>query len=281
MNFRTALPATALLGAALVASAVLTTSAQAQDSKAAAPAASAASTKPVTVNGKTIPKSRIEFLVKERTAQGQPDSDQARKAITDTLVNQELLSQEAEKRGLTKTSDVQTQLELLRENVLANAVVADYLKSHPFTEDALHATYEKVKVQNPPQQEYHARHILVDKEDEAKDIIAKLDKGAKFDDLVKTSKDPGSKDRGGDLGWAQPGNFLPPFSAAMVKLEKGKHTTTPVQTQYGWHVIQLDEVRTQPFPTYEQAKPQLVKLMQQEAIQTMVSDLRSKAKIDQ
>jgi len=253
---------------------------RAQDSKAAPlPPAIAAAAKPVTVNGKAIPRSRVDYIVKQRAAQGQPDNEQSRKAILDTLINQELLAQEAEKKGLAKSSDVVTQVELARQNALARAVVEDYVKGHPIKEEAVRAEYDKVKAQRGGQ-EFRARHILVEKEDEAKDIIERLKKGEKFEDLAKLSKDPGSRDRGGDLDWAAPGNFVKPFSDAMTKLEKGKYTETPVQTQFGWHVIRLDDTRTTQFPPYDQVKPQIVNLMQEQAIQGLVAELRSKAKIE-
>ena len=265
---------------ALLLGATLSAAVRAQDTKAAPlPPAIAAAAKPVTVNGKAIPRSRVDYIVKQRAAQGQPDNEQSRKAILDTLINQELLAQEAEKKGLAKSSDVITQVELARQNALARAVVEDYVKGHPVKEEAVRAEYDKVKAQRGGQ-EFRARHILVEKEDEAKDIIERLKKGEKFEDLAKLSKDPGSRDRGGDLDWAAPGNFVKPFSDAMTKLEKGKYTESPVQTQFGWHVIRLDDTRTTQFPPYDQVKPQIVNLMQEQAIQALVAELRSKAKIE-
>src|SRR6266487_2860291 len=246
---------------------------------AQAPAAKARSTaKPVTVNGKPIPKSRLDFIVKQRVTQGQPDNEQARKAILDNLITQEVVAQEADRRGFAKTSDVRTQLELLRQQVLVQAVVQDHLKAHPVKDEEMLAEYNKLKASRGDK-EYKARHILVEKEPEANEIIAELKKGTKFEDLAKQSKDPGSKDKGGDLDWNTPATFVKPFAEALSKLEKGKYTETPVQTQFGWHVIQLDDVRSMQFPAFDTVKPQLLSRMQEQEVQKFVGELRSKAKI--
>ena len=247
------------------------------DSKVAAKADAAA--KPVSVNGKAIPKSRLDFLVKQRTAQGQPDNEQVRKALLENLINQEVLAQEAERKGLAKSSDIQIQVELSRQTALARAVIDDHLKAHPISDSAIKAQYETVKSQRG-EREYRARHILVDTEAAAKDITEKLKKGEKFEELAKQSKDPGSKDRGGDLDWAAPGNYVKPFADALVKLEKGKTTDAPIQTQFGWHVIRLDDVRSAQFPPYEQVKQQIQNAMQEQEVQKLIGDLRAKAKIE-
>src|SRR6266581_882001 len=227
----------------------------------------APTSKAVTVNGKPIPKARLDFIVKQRTTQGQPDNDQARKAILDNLITQEVVAQEADRRGFAKTSDVRTQLELLRQQVLVQAVVQDHLKAHPIKDEEMLAEYNKVKASRG------------DKEPEATEIIAQLKKGTKFEDLAKQSKDPGSKDKGGDLDWNTPATFVKPFAEALSKLEKGKYTETPVQTQFGWHVIQLDDVRSMQFPAFDTVKQQLLSRMQEQEVQKFVGELRSKAKI--
>src|SRR6266699_1458786 len=235
--------------------------------------------KPVTVNGKPIPKSRLDFIVKQRAAQGQPDNEQARKAILDNLITQEVVAQEAERRGFAKSADVRAQLELLRQQALVQALVQDHLKTHPIKDEEMLAEYNKVKASRGDK-EYKARHILVDKDTEANEIIAQLKKGSKFEDLAKQSKDPGSKDKGGDLDWNPPSTFVKPFSEALTKLEKGKYTETPVQTQFGWHVIQLDDVRTAQFPAFDTVRQQLLTRMQEQEVQKFVGELRSKAKIE-
>jgi peptidyl-prolyl cis-trans isomerase C len=166
----------------------------------------------------------------------------------------------------------------MRQQVLAQALIQDYLKTHPVTDEETLAEYNRMKAARGDK-EYKARHILVDKDTDANNIIAQLKKGAKFEDLAKQSKDPGSKDRGGELDWAPPGTYVKPFADALTKLEKGKFTETPVQTQFGWHVIQLDDVRTQPFPAYDTVKQQLQSRLQEQEVHQYVSELRSKAKI--
>src|SRR6266566_5676560 len=242
-------------------------------------AAKAPASKAVTVNGKPIPKARLDFIVKQRTTQGQPDNDQARKAILDNLITQEVVAQEADRRGFAKTSDVRAQLELVHQQVLVQALVQDHLKTHPIKDEEMLAEYNKVKALRGDK-EYKARHILVDKDTEANEIIAQLKKGSKFEDLAKQSKDPGSKEKGGDLDWNPPSTFVKPFSEALTKLEKGKYTETPVQTQFGWHVIQLDDVRTAQFPAFDTVRQQLLTRMQEQEVQKFVSELRSKAKIE-
>jgi peptidyl-prolyl cis-trans isomerase C len=251
----------------------ISTAATAQTAEQKAPAL-----KPVTVNGKPIPKARLDFIAKQRAAQGQPDNEQARKAILDNLITQEVVAQEADRRGFSKSADVRAQLELVRQQVLAQALVQDHLKTHPIKDEEMLAEYNKVKASRGDK-EYKARHILVDKDTEANEIIAQLKKGTKFEDLAKQSKDPGSKDKGGDLDWNTPATFVKPFAEALSKLEKGKYTETPVQTQFGWHVIQLDDVRPIQFPAYDTVKQQLLARMQEQEVQKFVSELRSKAKI--
>lgn len=242
--------------------------------KDARPAAS----KPVTVNGKVIPKAWLDFLVKQRVAQGTPDNEQLRKSILDALITQEVVAQEAERKGMAKRADVQTQYALARQQVLIQAYMQDHFKSHPITDEQMLAEYNRVKAVRGDK-EYKARHILVDKETEAKDIIAQLQKGAKFEDLAKNSKDQGSKEHGGDLGWNSPATFVKPFAEALVKLEKGKYTETPVQSQFGWHVIMLDDVRPVQFPAFDTVKPQIRNMLQEQEVQKLISELRSKAKI--
>jgi peptidyl-prolyl cis-trans isomerase C len=241
--------------------------------------AGAASAKVATVNGVAIPKSRVDAVVRAQEAQGQKDTPEIRAAIRDRLITLEIVAQEANRKGMGKTADTVSQIELARTNILAQAFRADYLKNHPVSDDALKAEFEKIKSQMGDK-EYKARHILVEKEAEATEIIAKLKKGEKFEELAKASKDPGSKDRGGDLDWNQPGGFVKPFSDAMVKLEKGKYTETPVQSQFGWHVIQLDDVRPAKFPDFNEIKPRLEQRTQEAMFEKAVADLRAKAKVE-
>jgi peptidyl-prolyl cis-trans isomerase C len=238
-----------------------------------------AGAKIATVNGVAIPKSRVDTIVHAQEAQGQKDTLELRTMIRDRLITSEIMVQEANRKGLAKQADTVNQIELMRMQILAQAFRADYFKNHPVSDDALKAEFEKIKSQMGDK-EYKARHILVENEAEAKEIIGKLKKGEKFEELAKASKDPGSKDHGGELDWNQPGGFVKPFSDAMVKLEKGKYTETPVQTQFGWHVIQLDDVRAAKYPDFNEVKPGLQQRMQEAMFEKAVADLRAKAKVE-
>ncbi len=242
-------------------------------------AAPASNGKIATVNGVAIPQARFDFLVKQSTAQGQPDTPELQKSLRENLIVQEIISQEAAKKGLDKNSDIALQMDLAKQNVLVRAYIQDYLKSHPVSDDALKAEYDKIKVQMGDK-EYKARHILVEKQEEAKDIIARLKKGEKFEKLAEKSKDPGSKANGGDLGWNSPATFVKPFSDALVKLQKGKFTTEPLQTQFGWHVIQLEDVRETKPPAFELVKHNLSQRLQQQQIDKMIVDVKAKAKVE-
>lgn len=230
------------------------------------------------VNGKPVPSSRADMMVKQMAAQGQKDTPELRAMIKEELINREILVQEADKLGLGTTPDVKAQLEIARQSILIRALVGDYLKKNPVKDADVQAEYDKFRAQ-ASDKEYHARHILVETEDEAKAIIAKLKGGAKFEDLAKQSKDPGSASNGGDLDWAAPQAFVKPFSDAMVSLKKGQLLETPVHTQFGWHVIRLDDVRPAKIPTLEEVKPQITESLQQRKLQAYQQQLRTKAKI--
>jgi peptidyl-prolyl cis-trans isomerase C len=234
-----------------------------------------------TVNGTAISKNRVEMLVKQRTGMGQPDNAETRKSIIDQLAMQLLVSQEALKKGLEKNPEVMDQIELTRQSILANAFVQDYIKNNPVSDDMLKAEYDKIKAQMTGS-EYKARHILVEKEADAKDIIAKLKKDLKaFDKLAKEkSKDPGSKGQGGDLGWFDVRSMVPEFGAAVTKLAKGKFTEEPVKTQFGYHVIMLEDSRPMQVPPFEQVKPGLAQQVQQQNLKKLVDDMKAKAKIE-
>jgi peptidyl-prolyl cis-trans isomerase C len=245
--------------------------AAAQDKAAPAKSQSAA---PAT--GKEIyPKAYFDFLLKERLSQGQPDTPELRNAVREELNTRELLVREAKKKGLEKNPDVKNQIDLSAQTVLVRAYVSDWLKSNPVPEAALRKEYDAIKTQMGDK-EYKVRHILVDKEDEAKEIIVELQKGTKFEKLAERSKDPGSKANGGDLDWNAPGNFVKPFSDAMVKLPKGKWTAVPVQTQFGWHVIEVDDIRDAKIPSFEEVKPQLQQRLQGQTLDAYFKELRAK-----
>jgi peptidyl-prolyl cis-trans isomerase C len=232
------------------------------------------------VNGVSIPQARVDLRVKMAAAQGQADSPELRKAIRDDMISLEVLTQEARKMGMDKDPEVIQQTDLAIESVLVGAFVQDYAKKHQLTEEQLKQEYEKLKV-NLGKSEYNVSHILVDTEDEAKAIIVQLGKKGKFDKIAKEkSKDAGSAEKGGSLGWAVPSNFVPPFANAMLSLKKGTYTKEPVKSQFGWHVIKLDDVRELKVPSFEELKPQIQQRLQQQSIQEYIADLRSKSKIE-
>jgi len=246
---------------------------------AAAPAAAApaspAAPAPSASGKELYPKSTFDFMLKERLAAGAPDTPELRNAVRDELNTRELLAREARKKGLDKSADVKNQMDLAAQTVLIRSYVADWVKSNPISDAQLRKEYESIKAQLGDK-EYKVRHILVDKEDEAKEIIAALQKGEKFEKLAERSKDPGSKANGGDLDWNAPANFVKPFSDAMVKLEKGKFTAQPVQTQFGWHVIRVDDVREAKIPSFDEVKPQLSQRLQGQHLDEYFRDLRAK-----
>jgi peptidyl-prolyl cis-trans isomerase C len=238
----------------------------------------AAGSSVATVNGTAIPSSWADALMTEQKAQGAPDSEQLRKAVTEELVRREVVAQEARKQGLDKQPAIAAQMELARQAVLIRADMQAYIKANPVTEAEVKAEYEKIKT-NLGDKEYKPRHILVDKEEDAKAIISKLQNGQKFEDLAKDSKDPGSKDKGGELGWSNPGMFVKPFSDAMVKLEKGKFTPQPVKTDFGYHVILLDDTRALKAPSFDEVKDKLMQRLQQQKVEQHIMDLRAKATV--
>jgi peptidyl-prolyl cis-trans isomerase C len=246
--------------------------AHAQD-KAAAPTKAAA---PASTSTKELyPKVYFDFLLKERLAQGQTDTPELRNSLREELNTRELLVREAKKKGLDKNADVKNQMDLTSQTVLVRAFVAEWIKANPVSDALLKKEYETIKAQMGDR-EYKVRHILLEKEDEAKDVIVALQKGDKFEKLAERSKDPGSKANGGDLDWNAPGNFVKPFSEAMVKLPKGKFTTQPVQTQFGWHVIEVDDIREAKVPTFDEVKPQLQQRMQGQQLDQYFKELRAK-----
>jgi len=262
---------------------VAAASASAQNSPASpppaatkAPAAADANAKVAVVNGHEIPKSLEDILVRQRTQQGAPDTPELRNAVREELIKRELVIQDAEKKGFEQNADVQQQLAFARQQILLTAYLQDYFQKHPVSDAEVKAEYDRLQ-KSSSTNEYKASHILVKTEAEAKDIIAKLKKGANFADLAKFSDDPGSKDKGGDLGWNSPSTFVKPFSDAMVKLKKGEITQEPVQTQFGYHVIRLDDVRPAKAPPMDQVGPRIKQQLQQAQLEKLVADLRSKS----
>lgn len=235
----------------------------------------------VTVNGTAISQGMIDLVAKQRSESGQPATPESRKAIVESLVLQTVVAQEATKQGLDKTPEFADQLETIKQSALANAYVEDFIKKNPVTDEMLKAEYERVKATTAGT-EYKVRHILVEQEAQAKDIIAKLKKTpAAFEKLAKEkTKDSGSQASGGDLGWFDPQKMVPEFSAALAKLEKGKFTEAPVKTQYGYHVILLEDSRPIQAPPMETLKPQLSQQLLQQSVQKQLEALKAAAKIE-
>ena len=233
-----------------------------------------------TVNGVVVSRARAEALLSQQKARGAPDNDQTRQMIREELVNREVLMQEAQKSGVAKSPEVAGQLDLARQEIIISAYLREWVRKNPVSDAEVQKEYERVRAEQGDK-EYRARHILLETEDQAKQMVAELKKGGKFEELAaKNSKDPGSKDRGGDLDWHGPGDFDRTFSEAMMKLEKGKFTETPVRTRFGFHVIQLDDVRSGRFPSLAEVKPRIQQQLAQTRIDELVKGLRGKAKVE-
>ena len=232
------------------------------------------------VNGKAVPKERAEVLKQQVERSGRPVTPELENQIKEEVIAREIFMQEAQKRGLEASPDFKAQMELARQTILIRELFTDFQKNNPVTDAEIQAEYDKFVAANAGK-EYKASHILVAKEDEAKAIIASIKKGGKFEDIAKKqSKDPGSGARGGDLDWASPSSYVAEFTEALVKLEKGKMTQTPVKSQFGWHVIRLDDVREAQLPKLEEVKPQIAQQLQQQKLAKFQEDLRAKAKVE-
>lgn len=233
-----------------------------------------------TVNGKPIKQSWVDYITKDAVARGQKNSDGMRSAIINELVGSELAYQEAQKQGLDKSADFIANQELTNRKMLVNLFLADFMKKNPVSDADKKAAYEEYK-KELGDKEYNARHILVKTEAEAKDILAQINKGGDFAKIAKEkSIDPGSKEKGGDLGWFSPAGMVKPFSDAVIGLKKNTLADEPVQTQFGWHVIKLIDTRATQVPTYEKVKDGLERTLQQRRLEKMMIGLKEKAKID-
>jgi len=232
------------------------------------------------VNGKAVPTARVDALAQQVARSGRPVTPEMQGQLKDEVIAREIFMQEAKKQGLDTTEDFRTQMELARQTLLIRELFANYQKTSPVSDADIKAEYDKFAAANSGK-EYRARHILVEKEDQAKAIIAQLKKGGKFDEIAKkSSKDPGSGANGGDLDWANPSNYVPEFSQALIKLTKGQTTETPVKSQFGYHIIRLDDVRDAQLPKFDDVKPQIAQQLQQQKMTKYQEELRAKAKIE-
>ncbi|GHT98888.1 peptidylprolyl isomerase [Betaproteobacteria bacterium] len=232
-----------------------------------------------TVNGKAISAERANILINEQVSRGAPNGKELQDQVREFLIRNAVVEQAARAKGLDKKADIVAQIELSNQAVLLRAYVQDWLTANPVTDEDLKKDYNEIK-SRAGDKEYNARHVLVQTEDEAKALIAKLDGGAKIADLSKESSlDPGSKENGGDLGWSNPANFVPPFAEALTQLTKGNYTKTPVKTDFGYHVIYLEDVRDLKAPEFDEIKPQLLPRAQQQKVEKHVAELRAKATV--
>jgi peptidyl-prolyl cis-trans isomerase C len=233
-----------------------------------------------TVNGKPITKANVDEFVKLLGTQGAADSPQLREQVKEELINRQVMVQAAEAAGLLKDATITVELELARQGILVRALMADYLKKNPITDAKIQAEYDKLKKAEDGKFEYEVRHILVEDEKTANDMQAKLKaKSAKFEELAKSSKDPGSAEKGGNLGWAADSNYVEPFAKAVAATPKGQLSEKPVQSQFGWHVIEVLDKRPVEFPPLDQVRKELEQMMREQTLAAYQADLRSKAKV--
>jgi peptidyl-prolyl cis-trans isomerase C len=232
------------------------------------------------VNGKAVPKTRMDALAQQVARSGRPVTPEMQGQLREEVIAREIFVQEAQARGLDASDEYKNQLELTKQSILIRELFGDFQKKNPVTDEETKAEYDKFASANAGK-EYRARHILVEKEDQAKALIAQLKKGAKFEDLAKkNSKDPGSGANGGDLDWANASSYVKEFSDALTGLSKGKMTDAPVKTQFGFHIIRLEDVREAQLPKYEDVKPQIAQQLQQQKLAKFQEDLRAKAKVE-
>lgn len=245
----------------------------------AAPAAAPAAMAPSKSGDIAVSQLQLDLIVKERVAQGQPDTPELRAFLRDELVNRELFLRAAKAKGIDRDPAMKTQMQVAADSILIRQYINDYMGVNGVSDDTLKKEYETIKA-GLGDKEYRARHILVEKKEDAEALIKQLQAGGKFEELAKAnSKDPGSKDNGGDLDWAVPSNYVKPFADALVALQKGKYTATPVQSPFGFHVIQLDDTREAKAPSFDEVKAQLTQRLQGQVVEKHLAELRAKAGI--
>lgn len=232
------------------------------------------------VNGKAVPKARLDALALQVAKSGRPITPEVQRDMRDAVITREIFAQEAEKLGLMGSDEYKNQMEIARQTVLITVLIDDFKKKNAVSDAELKAEYDKFAAANGGK-EYKARHILVEKEADAKAVIASIKKGGKFEDIAKKqSKDPGSGANGGDLDWANPSSYVAEFTEAMLKLNKGQMTETPVKTQFGFHIIRVDDIRTAQLPAFEELKPQIAQQLEQQRLGSYQQNLREKAKVE-
>lgn len=266
------------LMAALGLSAVLLASPALAQKKPAAAAPTASSGTLMTINGKAIPKLWEAIFLGEQRSRGAEDSPELRAAIKDEIVRRVLIGDEARKKGIDKQPEVAAQMELAGQAVLIRNFIADYLQSAPVSDADVKKEYDRVNGL-AGSVEYQVRHILVKTEDEAKAIIDKLKAGESFAKLAAQSIDTGSRDNGGELGWSVPASFVAPFGDEMKRLDKGKFSQTPVKSEFGYHVVQVDDKRNATPPALDDVRPGIERRLREEKLNAYVNELKQKARI--
>ncbi|GBU15091.1 peptidylprolyl isomerase [Polaromonas sp.] len=232
------------------------------------------------VNGKAVPKARLDTLAQQVAKSGRSVTPEIEGQMREEIITREVFVQEAEKQGMSASDDFKSQMELARQTLLIRELFSDYQKKNPVSDEDLKAEYDKFAESNGGK-EYKVHHILVETEDEAKAVLVSLKKGKKFEDIAKKlSKDPGSGANGGDLDWANPSSYVPEFTEALLKLEKGQTSTEPVKSQFGYHIIRVDDVRAAKLPEFEDVKPQIAQQLEQQKLAAFQEDLRKKAVIE-
>ncbi len=232
------------------------------------------------VNGKPVPSVRVQQLLEQAARAGQQVGPELEAQARDQVVMREIFVQEAVRLGMAAKPDYKVQMDLARQSILIRELFEDYRKKNVVTDAQANVEYDKFKAQATGT-EYRARHILVEGEEEAKGLIKQIQAGGSFEALAKQhSKDPGSGQNGGDLDFAKSDSYVPEFGQAMVALKKGEMTNTPVKSQFGWHIIKLEDTRDAAFPAFADVKDQIKQRMEQVRLQGFQDELRSKAKTD-
>ncbi len=231
------------------------------------------------INGKPVPSSRIDALAKQLERSGRPVDASVREQLKEEVILREIFVQEAEKRGIKTQPEYRAQVELATQTILIRELFNDFQRRNPVTDAEIKAEYNKFTAANGGQ-EFRSRHILVESEADAKAIIAQIKGGASFEQLARTrSLDSGSGQAGGDLDWAGANVFVPEFSEAMIKLGKGQMTDAPVKSQFGWHIIRVDDIRQAALPSVDELRPQIEQTLQQQKLMDFQENLRAKARI--
>ncbi|MDB5887437.1 MAG: peptidylprolyl isomerase [Rhodocyclales bacterium] len=278
MNLKLSLLAAVLVGTIISVPASAQTTKKSTAATAASKAAVSGKTPLAVVNGGAISTGMADLLIEDQTAQGQQNTPELRSAVREELIKRELLAQEARKRGLDKNDQAVARVDLARQSILLGLYLDQYVKEHPVSDADVHAEYDH-QVSLLGDKDYHVRHILVDKEEDAQAIIKKLDAGGKFEELAKQSKDEGTKDTGGDLGWGRAQDYVANFGDSVTQLEKGQYTKQPVKSSFGYHVILLEDTRKPVAPAFEAVSDKVKQSLTQQIVQKHIAELMSKAKI--